>query len=205
MPTLLLHLTDGAVRVPLRAEGLVFGREPGGCDVALGSPLVSGKHATLLQEGGRWLLRDLASLNGTFIGSERVHGERVLVAPCTLFFADVRAELLEDRQEPPPPPPPPPPTDLLVRLRLGARILRDAADSGVGAAQRVRAATDSLERVLRAADATAAQRAVVAVLEDGGSLSGTAEELELVFEAFTRALDRFEVLLAEAEPPRRRG
>jgi hypothetical protein len=42
------------------------------------------------------------------------------------------------------------------------------------------------------------------MLEDGGNLSGTAEELELVFESFSLALDRFEALLAEADlPPKR--
>jgi hypothetical protein len=207
MPALLLHLPDGATKISLNPEGLVFGRDSGGCDVPLGSRLVSSRHATILQEQGRWILRDLGSLNGTFVGGERLQGERVLSASCVLQFADVIGEWTN---EPLPVTPPTPPScaplspELLARLRVGVRILRDSADSGVGAAQRVREATGQVEQLVRSADPAGSRRILTSMLEDGGSLSGTAEELELVFESFSLALDRFEALLAEADlPPKR--
>lgn len=39
---------------------------------------VSARHAALVYEGGRWLVRDLGSRNGTFVDGERVEGERPL-------------------------------------------------------------------------------------------------------------------------------
>jgi hypothetical protein len=43
------------------------------CDCVLAEPSVSRRHAELRREGGRWLLRDLGSRNGT-----RVNGVRLL-------------------------------------------------------------------------------------------------------------------------------
>jgi hypothetical protein len=43
------------------------------CDCVLAEPSVSRRHAELRHDGGRWLLRDLGSRNGT-----RVNGMRVL-------------------------------------------------------------------------------------------------------------------------------
>ena len=207
MPALLLHLPDGATKISLNPEGLVFGRDSGGCDVPLGSRLVSSRHATILQEQGRWILRDLGSLNGTFVGGERLQGERVLSASCVLQFADVIGEWTNEPHSVTPPTPPlcaPLSPEVLARLRVGVRILRDSADSGVGAAQRVREATGQVERLVRSADPAGSRRILTSMLEDGGNLSGTAEELELVFESFSLALDRFEALLAEADlPPKR--
>jgi hypothetical protein len=45
------------------------------CDCVLSEPSVSRRHAELRRDGGRWLLRDLGSRNGT-----RVNGVRVLEA-----------------------------------------------------------------------------------------------------------------------------
>ena len=53
------------------AEGLVIGRSPD-CALTLTDPTVSRHHAVLRREGGRWVVADLGSSNGT-----RVNGWRV--------------------------------------------------------------------------------------------------------------------------------
>jgi pSer/pThr/pTyr-binding forkhead associated (FHA) protein len=40
--------------------------------------VVSATHAEITNDGGRWLLRDKSSTNGTFVGGERITSERVL-------------------------------------------------------------------------------------------------------------------------------
>lgn len=213
MPALLLKLKHGPILVPLPPSGLVLGRDPApGCDVALGSRQVSGRHATVLLEGGRWLVRDLSSMNGTFLGGRRVTGDASLGAGDLLRFADVEAEFQPDPPTltpPPPAPPPPPPAmdlppDLLPRLRTGARILRDSGLSGAALGHRVQRAVQQLEGVVRDPDPHAARRVVTQLVEEGGALAGVPDELALVFETFERALDHFEVLLREAEQDRRR-
>ncbi len=57
--------------VPLDKLPLVFGRGRE-VDVTLASPLVSRRHCELYESGGRLCVRDLESLNGTFVGEERV-------------------------------------------------------------------------------------------------------------------------------------
>jgi FHA domain/Domain of unknown function (DUF1707) len=63
VPVLALPASEGAV---------VLGRSRD-CDCVLAEPSVSRRHAALRRDGGRWLLRDLGSRNGT-----RVNGVRLL-------------------------------------------------------------------------------------------------------------------------------
>ncbi len=50
---------------------VVIGRSSG-CHLVLGDDTVSRRHAELRLEGGRWLLRDLGSANGTLVNGRRV-------------------------------------------------------------------------------------------------------------------------------------
>ncbi len=50
---------------------LVIGRSSG-CELVLGDDTVSRRHAELFVEEGRWLLRDLASANGTWVNGRRI-------------------------------------------------------------------------------------------------------------------------------------
>jgi hypothetical protein len=67
-----------ADRVPLLA--LDWGAEPqellvgrsSACDVVLGDPTVSRKHARLILRDGRWVLQDLGSTNGSRLNGRRV-------------------------------------------------------------------------------------------------------------------------------------
>jgi pSer/pThr/pTyr-binding forkhead associated (FHA) protein len=77
-----LFLRDREARlwvIPLERERLVLGRAPD-TDVEIAwDPRVSGIHAYLERRGGRWVLEDDGlSRNGTFVGGERLHGQRTL-------------------------------------------------------------------------------------------------------------------------------
>jgi hypothetical protein len=52
-------------------ETSLIGRSPE-CDIFLDDVTVSRKHAELTHEGDRWTIRDLGSLNGTFVNRKRV-------------------------------------------------------------------------------------------------------------------------------------
>ena len=58
-------------RFALAAERTLIGRSPE-CDVFLDDVTVSRRHAELLQSGERFTIRDLGSLNGTFVNRHRV-------------------------------------------------------------------------------------------------------------------------------------
>jgi pSer/pThr/pTyr-binding forkhead associated (FHA) protein len=49
----------------------LIGRSPD-CDVFLDDVTVSRRHAELLSENGRFTIRDLGSLNGTFVNRRRI-------------------------------------------------------------------------------------------------------------------------------------
>ena len=58
-------------RFALVAERTLIGRSPE-CDVFLDDVTVSRRHAELIQAGQRFTIRDLGSLNGTFVNRRRV-------------------------------------------------------------------------------------------------------------------------------------
>ena len=65
-PAPLLLVLNEALR-----EQLLLGRHPA-CDVVLDAPSVSRRHAQLTHRHGTWVIRDLASTNGTLVNGERV-------------------------------------------------------------------------------------------------------------------------------------
>ena len=54
-----------------RTEALTLGRDPG-CDVVLGEPTVSRRHAILHFRDGVWVVQDLGSRNGTAVNRRPV-------------------------------------------------------------------------------------------------------------------------------------
>jgi hypothetical protein len=52
-------------------ESLIVGRDPA-CDVVLGDPTVSRRHAALHFRDGHWILQDLGSRNGSSVNRRRV-------------------------------------------------------------------------------------------------------------------------------------
>lgn len=82
--------SDRTQTVELDPKGMILGRSPR-CDVFLDSDQVSRRHASIFQDPfERWILEDLDSRNGTWVGAERVRavavvaGQQVRIGPFTL-------------------------------------------------------------------------------------------------------------------------
>jgi pSer/pThr/pTyr-binding forkhead associated (FHA) protein len=63
--------------ISFRGAEMVIGRVSG-CDHVIDLPMISSRHARLFREGGRILIEDLRSSNGTFVNGTRVEGPVVL-------------------------------------------------------------------------------------------------------------------------------
>jgi pSer/pThr/pTyr-binding forkhead associated (FHA) protein len=67
------------VTFPLEGDQLTIGRDSTN-GVAINDPEVSRKHARLSFQGGKYVLEDLGSTNGTFVNGQRLAGPIVLKA-----------------------------------------------------------------------------------------------------------------------------
>ncbi|MBI9113837.1 FHA domain-containing protein FhaB/FipA [Sanguibacter suaedae] len=69
-----LVVTEGPLRgttLPLSSSAILIGRAPS-CTLVLDDDYSSSRHARIFPSGDQWVLEDLGSTNGTFIGSDRV-------------------------------------------------------------------------------------------------------------------------------------
>lgn len=57
----------------------IIGRADRSCDLVIPDARISRRHAAIMLRGGRFMIRDLGSMNGTFINGERVSGSYGLV------------------------------------------------------------------------------------------------------------------------------
>ncbi len=81
--------------IPVTPAGVLVGKEPT-CDAPVDDPYVSARHLRIDAEGGRWILRDLGSTNGTFVSGARVsRAELPLGLPIQLGDAEI---VLEPRE-----------------------------------------------------------------------------------------------------------
>jgi len=76
MARLILQTAEGQQAIDLRPVNSL-GRHPNN-SIQLLDKIVSKEHCIIEQRGEQWILRDLGSLNGTFINNERVRGEAAL-------------------------------------------------------------------------------------------------------------------------------
>lgn len=92
-----LALVAGPQTWPLTGTRLLVGRAGGevGADVEIADPSLSRRHAELVANGPAWVLRDLGSTNGTWVGDRQlVAGEPAeLVSGMTLRFGAVTTSL----------------------------------------------------------------------------------------------------------------
>jgi len=99
-----LHISGkgGEADIPVDPAGVTIGRAPV-CHIVLDSPRISRKHARLFQDPfGRWIIEDLDSRNGVWVGDQRVAsqpmlpGETVTVGPFSLSLHVPPAEVAPD-------------------------------------------------------------------------------------------------------------
>jgi pSer/pThr/pTyr-binding forkhead associated (FHA) protein len=64
---------------PLEGDVLTIGREAGN-QIVINDAEVSRKHSQLVFQGGKYVLTDLGSTNGTFVNGQRLTGQHVLQA-----------------------------------------------------------------------------------------------------------------------------
>src|SRR5258708_11107308 len=76
MARLILQTAEGQQAIDLRPVNSL-GRHPNN-SIQLLDKIVSKEHCIIELRGDRWFLRDLGSLNGTFVNNERVRGEAPL-------------------------------------------------------------------------------------------------------------------------------
>jgi DNA-binding response OmpR family regulator len=99
--TAMLILREGqgmGTRWMVDRDSTIIGRE-GGCDIVLSSRQVSRSHARIRRSGGRYILEDLGSKNGTFVNGRELtdpytlqDGDEIQIAlSFKLFFVDAGA------------------------------------------------------------------------------------------------------------------
>src|SRR6516165_6294157 len=89
MPRLILATAEGQQAIELRPINSL-GRHPNNT-IQLLDKIVSKEHCILEQRDGRFVLRDLGSLNGTYVNGERVRGETFLKHGDEIALGSTRA------------------------------------------------------------------------------------------------------------------
>jgi adenylate cyclase len=102
MAKLILATAEGQQAIELRTTNSL-GRHPNN-SIQLLDKIVSKEHCILEQRDGRFVLRDLGSLNGTYVNSERVRGEAVLKHGDEIALGSTRARYDDGSGAAPPPP-----------------------------------------------------------------------------------------------------
>jgi adenylate cyclase len=104
MARLLLATPEGQQVVELRGQNSL-GRHPSN-SIQLLDKIVSKEHCTVEQRGAEFVLRDLGSLNGTYVNGERVVGERALSHGDDIALGTTRARFDDGTGRPLAPPAP---------------------------------------------------------------------------------------------------
>ena len=91
-----LVVTAGALSgttLPLRPAGTLIGRSPE-CALVLDDDYASGRHARIYQsDSGSWMVEDLRSTNGTYLGATRLTEPREVAAGSVLRIGQTVLEL----------------------------------------------------------------------------------------------------------------
>ena len=102
MAKLILATAEGQQAIDLRATNSL-GRHPNNT-IQLLDKIVSKEHCIVEQRDGRFVLRDLGSLNGTYVNGERVRGETMLKHGDEIALGSTRARYDDGSGVAPPPP-----------------------------------------------------------------------------------------------------
>ncbi|MEZ4300202.1 MAG: adenylate/guanylate cyclase domain-containing protein [Polyangiaceae bacterium] len=107
MARLILQTAEGQQAIELRPVNSL-GRHPNNT-IQLLDKIVSKEHCIIEQRGDHFVLRDLGSLNGTFINNERVRGEAPLKHNDEIALGSTRGRFEDVQAQPGAPPWPPKP------------------------------------------------------------------------------------------------
>ena len=88
MARLILLTPDGPQSIELRATN-TLGRHPNN-SVQLLDKIVSKEHCVIEKRADQWILRDLGSLNGSYVNSDRVQGEKAVHHGDEIIFGTLR-------------------------------------------------------------------------------------------------------------------
>lgn len=99
MARLILSTPDGQRTVELRAKN-TLGRHPDN-SIQLLDKIVSKEHCVIELRGNQFILRDLGSLNGTYVGGQRVNGEMMLSEGVEIAMGQTTAHIEQINQLPP--------------------------------------------------------------------------------------------------------
>lgn len=78
--------------LPLRPSGTLIGRSPE-CALILDDDYASGRHARIYEADGTWMVEDLRSTNGTFLGTTRLTEPREVAVGSVLRIGQTVVEL----------------------------------------------------------------------------------------------------------------
>jgi pSer/pThr/pTyr-binding forkhead associated (FHA) protein len=105
MAKLILKFRDATLQeIPVTKATVTIGRVDKN-DIKIENLAVSRQHARIIQDGDRYTLEDLNSLNGTFVNEKRVmkcilrNGDEILVGKHTLVFIDEEEKPIEMRKD----------------------------------------------------------------------------------------------------------
>ena len=94
MATLILKYESKLIKeFPLQKSAVVIGRAPGN-EIVVDNLAVSGSHARVYVEDGKFVVEDLNSLNGTFLNGQRIRksalkeGDQIAIGKHTLEYVD---------------------------------------------------------------------------------------------------------------------
>lgn len=125
--TLVLVRDSGkTTAVPMKRARMVIGRKPE-CEIRIPRPEVSREHCEIRVDGGRLLVRDLGSSNGTLIDGKRISGETAVPAGSVLTIGPATFVIQIDGQ--------PATIDAAAALRRGAAAPAAVAASPAPAAR----------------------------------------------------------------------
>ncbi|MFQ6079530.1 MAG: FHA domain-containing protein [Thermodesulfobacteriota bacterium] len=105
MAKLILKFMDATLQeIPITKSTVTIGRVDKN-DIKIENLAVSRQHAKIVQDGDRYIMEDLSSLNGTFVNEKRVmkcilrNGDEILVGKHTLVFMDEEEKPIEMRKD----------------------------------------------------------------------------------------------------------
>ena len=88
MARLILLTPDGPQSIDLRTTN-TLGRHPNN-SIQLLDKIVSKEHCVIESRDDAWILRDLGSLNGSYVNGERVQGEKLVRHNDEIIFGTLR-------------------------------------------------------------------------------------------------------------------